>query len=137
MNSNAAVLAPPDDESKAGPTQEDQDKSRDQIPIKSKEESKKPKLPKDSATITDHSGNSANALDLDEDDEGNETDPDDPDFIEKLGVERYITFAEFAKLLSVFNPKIGLDEKIKFYFRIFDINNDKKIDNEELLKFMK
>ena len=38
---------------------------------------------------------------------------DDLDFIKKLGSEPYITFAEFAKYLSLFNPKTGLDEKIQ------------------------
>ena len=38
---------------------------------------------------------------------------DDAAFIAKMGTERYITFAEFAKILSLFNPRTGIDEKIQ------------------------
>ena len=37
---------------------------------------------------------------------------DTPAFIESLGTESYITFAEFAKIMSMFNPRTGIDEKI-------------------------
>ena len=37
---------------------------------------------------------------------------DSPGFIKKLGVEPYIRFADFAKYLSLFNQRTGLDEKI-------------------------
>lgn len=40
------------------------------------------------------------------------TEVDEEEFIKKLGVEPYITFAEFARYLALFNPKTGLDEKI-------------------------
>ena len=40
------------------------------------------------------------------------TDEDDAEFLRKLGNEPYITFAEFSKFISLFNPKTGLDEKI-------------------------
>ena len=49
----------------------------------------------------------------------------------------YINFAEFAKILSLFNPRTGIDEKIQFYFRIFDVNEDKKIDRSDLNKIMR
>jgi len=29
-----------------------------------------------------------------------------------MGVERYIDFSEFTKILSLFNPRTGIDEKI-------------------------
>ena len=38
---------------------------------------------------------------------------DDARFIEKMGTEKYITFAEFAKIMSIFNPRTGIDEKIQ------------------------
>jgi Ca2+-binding EF-hand superfamily protein len=53
---------------------------------------------------------------------------DDDDFIDQMGTAMYIDFAEFAKILSLFNPRTGIDEKIQFYFRLFDVNEDKKID---------
>lgn len=34
--------------------------------------------------------------------------------------------------MAHFNPRYNLDEKIRFYFRIFDVNNDRKIDEEDL-----
>lgn len=64
----------------------------------------------------------------------------------KLGSEPYITFAEFCKYLSLFNPKTGLDEKIQcnllivdsaVYFRIFDADQNKKIDEKDLGVIMK
>jgi Ca2+-binding EF-hand superfamily protein len=39
--------------------------------------------------------------------------------------------------MSLFNPRTGIDEKIQFYFRLFDVNEDKKIDKEDLNKIMK
>ena len=72
-----------------------------------------------------------------------------------MGTERYINFAEFAKILSLFNPRTGIDEKLLVstmhlillsfefqnafivYFRIFDVNEDKKIDNDDLNKVMR
>lgn len=62
---------------------------------------------------------------------------DDAEFIEKMGTEPYITFAEFAKKMSLFNPRTSIDDKIQFYFRIFDVNEDKKIDKADLKKVMK
>lgn len=65
---------------------------------------------------------------------------DSSKFMRDLGTESYITFAEFTKIMSLFNPRTAIDEKIhcKFelrqltpplvYFRIFDCNKDKKID---------
>ena len=47
-----------------------------------------------------------------EEEENMKTEDDTADFIRKLGTEPYITFAEFCKYLSLFNPKTGLDEKI-------------------------
>ena len=40
------------------------------------------------------------------------TEEDSHEFVNKLGTEPYITFAEFCKYLSLYNPKTGLDEKI-------------------------
>ena len=37
---------------------------------------------------------------------------DDPRYISQMGTEAYITFAEFAKIMSLFNPRTGIDEKI-------------------------
>lgn len=54
-----------------------------------------------------------NEVVADEDDENMKAFEDDPAFVKKLGSEPYITFAEFSKYLSLFNPKIGLDEKIQ------------------------
>lgn len=49
---------------------------------------------------------------MEEEDDNLHTEVDAPDFLNRLGGEPYISFAEFAKYLSVFNPKTGLDEKI-------------------------
>ena len=54
-----------------------------------------------------------------------------------MGEEAYINFAEFAKKMSLFNPRTSIDDKIQFYFRIFDVNEDKKIDKADLEKVMK
>ena len=62
---------------------------------------------------------------------------DDAEFIEKMGSEPYVNFAEFAKKMSLFNPRTSIDDKIQFYFRIFDVNEDKKIDKADLRKVMK
>jgi len=62
---------------------------------------------------------------------------DTPEFIASLVTESYITFAEFAKIMSMFNPHTGIDEKIQFYFRIFDVNKDKKIDRSDLNQIMR
>jgi hypothetical protein len=48
----------------------------------------------------------------DGEEDGQKTEEDEPAFVERLGYESYITFAEFAKYMSIFNPKTGLDEKI-------------------------
>ena len=53
-----------------------------------------------------------------------------------MGHERYITFAEFAKKMSLFNPRTDIEDKINFYFRIFDVDEDKKIKKEDLNKVM-
>lgn len=79
----------------------------------------------------------------DEDYDNMKTEEDTPEFIEELGTEAYINFAEFARYLSYFNPRTGLDEKISckamlllifclVYFRIFDIDGDKKISPADL-----
>lgn len=34
--------------------------------------------------------------------------------------------------MAYFNPRYNLDEKIRFMFWIFDVNNDWKIDEEDL-----
>lgn len=47
-----------------------------------------------------------------EEEENLKTEEDEPEFITRLGHEPYITFAEFSRYLSLFNPKTGLDEKI-------------------------
>ena len=52
---------------------------------------------------------------------------DDIAFVTKMGIKRYITFAEFAKKMSLFNPRTDIEDKIHFYFRIFDVDEDKKI----------
>ena len=62
---------------------------------------------------------------------------DTPQFIRSLGTEKYINFAEFAKIMSMFNPNTGIDEKIQFYFRIFDVNKDKRIDRSDLNQIMR
>lgn len=83
-----------------------------------------------------------------DDDAELEMNEDTPDFIESMGTTSYITFDEFAKIMSLFNPRTGIEEKIqcKFkilnlpqivYFRIFDVNEDKKIDRDDLKKIMK
>mmetsp|Transcript_14303 Transcript_14303/g.22273 ORF Transcript_14303/g.22273 Transcript_14303/m.22273 type:complete len:176 (-) Transcript_14303:8-535(-) len=72
-----------------------------------------------------------------EEEDGIEGIVDDAGFLAKMGTERYITFSEFAKIMSLFNPRTGIDEKIQFYFRIFDVNEDKKIDKADLNKIMR
>ena len=39
--------------------------------------------------------------------------------------------------MSLFNPSTGIDEKIQFYFRIFDVDQDKKINKSDLEKIMR
>lgn len=74
----------------------------------------------------------------DEEEEENYDDvEDDPRFIRLLGTQMYIDFAEFAKIMSLFNPNTGIDEKIQFYFRIFDVDQDKKINKTDLEKIMR
>jgi len=41
------------------------------------------------------------------------TEEDDAKFLRRLGVEPYIRFADFAKYISLFNSRTGLDEKIQ------------------------
>lgn len=50
---------------------------------------------------------------VEEEDENIKTEEDAADFLRKLGSEPYINFAEFAKYLSLFNPKTGIEEKIQ------------------------
>ncbi len=59
-------------------------------------------------------------------------DIDTPQFIGTLGLKAYIDFPEFCRLLSVFNPRFNIDEKVKFYFRIFDCDEDKKVTERDL-----
>lgn len=61
---------------------------------------------------------------------------DNEAFVKSLGTQAYIDFPEFCKLLAVFNPRYNLDEKVKFYFRIFDFNQDKKITEDDLSKII-
>lgn len=74
---------------------------------------------------------------VDEDGVDGEDLKDDAEFTNKMGTMRYLTFAEFAKKMSLFNPRTGIDDKIQFYFRIFDVDEDKKINNDDLNKVMK
>jgi len=37
---------------------------------------------------------------------------DSNQFIKQMGEESYIDFAEFSKIMSLFNPRTGIDEKI-------------------------
>ena len=62
---------------------------------------------------------------------------DDAAFMTKMGTRRYLTFAEFAKKMSLFNPRTDIEEKINFYFRIFDVDQDKKIKKDDLNNVMK
>ena len=62
---------------------------------------------------------------------------DSEEFIKQMGTKKYIDFATFASIMSLFNPRTGIDEKIAFYFRLFDVNEDKKIDKDDLNKIMK
>lgn len=42
-----------------------------------------------------------------------EMNEDTPEFIESMGTISYITFDEFAKNMSLFNPRTGIEEKIQ------------------------
>ena len=42
-----------------------------------------------------------------------ELNEDSPEFIANMGTTSYITFDEFAKNMSLFNPRTGIDEKIQ------------------------
>lgn len=53
------------------------------------------------------------ATPAEEEEEVFKTEEDDPKFIRRLGEEPYIRFADFAKYLSLFNSRTGLDEKIQ------------------------
>ncbi|TNV76445.1 hypothetical protein FGO68_gene8344 [Halteria grandinella] len=72
----------------------------------------------------------------DEDLEYLKTEEDSPAFLKKLGVEPYIRFADYCKYLSLFNQRTGIDEKIQFYFRIFDVDGNKKVDEADLTSIM-
>ena len=61
---------------------------------------------------------------------------DTEDFIRQMGTQAYINFSEFWKLIAIFNPRYNLDEKVKFYFRIFDYDQDKKITDRDLDKII-
>ena len=63
-----------------------------------------------------------------EEEENVKTEEDRPEFLNKLATEAYITFAEFCKYLSLFNPKTGLDEKIQC--------KNLKLDNYSLLQII-
>jgi len=54
-----------------------------------------------------------------------------------MGTETYIDFAEFCKIMATFNPKTGSEDKIKFYFRIFDVDKDNKVNESDLINVMK
>jgi hypothetical protein len=47
------------------------------------------------------------------DDADLEMNEDTPEFIESMGTISYITFDEFAKNMSLFNPRTGIEEKIQ------------------------
>jgi len=76
-------------------------------------------------------GNHAN---MQGDDVNNEIDQES--YVRLLGTMAYIDFSEFWKLLAIFNPRFNLDEKVKFYFRIFDFNQDKKITDDDLARII-
>lgn len=42
-----------------------------------------------------------------------ELNEDTAEFINSMGTVSYITFDEFAKIMSLFNPRTGIDEKIQ------------------------
>ena len=48
-----------------------------------------------------------------DDDAELEMNEDTPEFIESMGTTSYITFDEFAKIMSLFNPRTGIEEKIQ------------------------
>jgi len=43
---------------------------------------------------------------------GDEEVIDSEPFIKAMGTQSYIDFAEFAKIMSLFNPRTAIDEKI-------------------------
>jgi len=47
-----------------------------------------------------------------------------------------LTFKEVASILSIFSEKGTLDEKLKFSFKIYDIDGDQYISKEELSKML-
>eukprot|EP00826_Nyctotherus_ovalis_P049489 TRINITY_DN5993_c0_g2_i1.p1 TRINITY_DN5993_c0_g2~~TRINITY_DN5993_c0_g2_i1.p1 ORF type:complete len:132 (-),score=20.71 TRINITY_DN5993_c0_g2_i1:97-492(-) len=44
----------------------------------------------------------------------------------------YIDYKEFVKHLFVFSSKAPTDQKLQFYFRMFDANGDQGIDEKDL-----
>mmetsp|Transcript_1687 Transcript_1687/g.1789 ORF Transcript_1687/g.1789 Transcript_1687/m.1789 type:complete len:326 (-) Transcript_1687:227-1204(-) len=49
----------------------------------------------------------------------------------------YITFKDFVKFLKIFNPRAPYEDKVKFQFRLFDIDEDKKITEEDLTQVLR
>jgi serine/threonine-protein phosphatase 2B regulatory subunit len=45
-----------------------------------------------------------------------------------------ISFHKFLRLLSVFNPRTGTEEKLEFLFKIYDWDGDGKISRQDLAK---
>ena len=48
-----------------------------------------------------------------------------------------VNFRMFVKAMSVFSRKAKADEKLKFAFTIFDVDQDKRISNEDLFHILK
>ncbi|KAG0419907.1 Calcineurin subunit B [Dictyocoela roeselum] len=57
--------------------------------------------------------------------------------LEQYAGDEQITFPVFLDLMQVFSPKYDREKRIKFVFKIFDVNNDGKLCKNVFLKLFK
>lgn len=85
-------------------------------PIKEDKKGSDDESEEDEAKSTDNEKNGKKKEEKEEvhEDDGNlDVIADTDEFIASMGTASYIDFAEFAKIMSLFNPRTGIDEKIQ------------------------
>lgn len=50
--------------------------------------------------------------------------------------KQYIDFTKFCEIMKVFNYRCPVEEKIKFYYALYDVDGDGKISISDLKKFL-